>query len=97
MATKEDVLKLASLARVSVTDAELEQFTAEFDSILAYVGKLEELTADMKEVHTVPAHRNVFRADGEPDAPGLHTEKLVEAFPEKEGNLLKVKQIITHE
>jgi aspartyl/glutamyl-tRNA(Asn/Gln) amidotransferase C subunit len=97
MATKEDVLKLAALARIGVSDAELEKFTAEFDSILAYVGKLDELSIDMKAPVPTPAVRNVMRADGEPDVPGTHTDQLVAAFPDKEGNLLKVKQIITHD
>jgi len=97
MATKEDVLKLAALARISVSDAELEKFTEEFDSILAYVGKLEELKLDTSGGAVVPPVRNAFREDGEPDAPGMHTEKLAAAFPQREGDSLSVKQIITHD
>ena len=96
MATKEEVQKLAQLARISVADEELAKFTEEFDSILAYVGKLNELAIDTKTTGTLPAQRNVFREDGVPHETGVHTETLVEAFPEKAGNLLEVKQIITH-
>ncbi|MEJ0053936.1 MAG: Asp-tRNA(Asn)/Glu-tRNA(Gln) amidotransferase subunit GatC [bacterium] len=97
MATKEDVQKLASLARIRVVEEELQKFTEEFDSILAYVGKLEELAIDTKGAQGLPALRNVFREDGEPHESGAYTGKLVEAFPGKEGNLLSVKQIITHD
>jgi aspartyl-tRNA(Asn)/glutamyl-tRNA(Gln) amidotransferase subunit C len=97
MATKEEVQKLASLARISVSEGELAKFTEEFDSILAYVGKLSELSIDTKGAQAVPALRNVLRPDGEPHESGKYTERLVQAFPEKEGNLLQVKQIITHE
>lgn len=96
MASAEDVKKLAALARITITDAELAQFTKEFDSILAYVGQLEKLELP-KAGEVTPPLRNVMRADGEPHESGAYTEKLVRAFPEKEENYLSVKQIISHE
>jgi aspartyl-tRNA(Asn)/glutamyl-tRNA(Gln) amidotransferase subunit C len=96
MATKEDVQKLAALARIRVEDSELEKFTSEFDAILAYVGQLEKLELP-SEKNTKPALRNVMREDGEPHAGGAYTEKLAEQFPQREGDALSVKQIISHE
>ncbi|MDB5265238.1 MAG: glutamyl-tRNA(Gln) and/or aspartyl-tRNA(Asn) amidotransferase subunit [Parcubacteria group bacterium] len=97
MATPDEVRKLASLARISVTDEELPKLVAEFDGILAYVGKLEELTLPIGKDQVLPALRNVFRKDGEPHTTGMYTEKIVEQFPEKKGNHLSVKQIISHD
>lgn len=97
MASAEDVKKLAALARIQVDDADLERFTKEFDSILAYVGQLESLNIDVKAAKAPPALRNVMREDGEPHEKGIYTEKLVAQFPEKEGDYLKVKQIISHD
>ena len=96
MATTEEVKKLAALARISVSDSELEKFTAEFDAILAYVGQLEKLELPKSGVEK-PVLRNVLRADGEPHAAGVFTEKLAEQFPQREGDALSVKQIITHD
>ncbi len=97
MATTEEVKKLAVLARVTISDAELEKFTGEFDAILAYVGQLEslEISADIKEEK--PALRNVLREDGIPTPAGANTEKLTAQFPEREGDYLVVKQIISHD
>jgi aspartyl-tRNA(Asn)/glutamyl-tRNA(Gln) amidotransferase subunit C len=97
MATVEEVKKLASLARIEVPEAELAEFTKEFDAILAYVGQLEklELPKDLKEEK--PALRNVYRKDVDPIPAGEYTEKLAGAFPERKGDALVVKQIITHE
>ncbi len=96
MATAEDVKKLAALARISIGEAELEKFTKEFDSILAYVGQLEKL--DLPKVGAEkPALRNVMRADGEPHESGKYTEKLAAQFPERDGDYLAVKQIISHD
>jgi aspartyl-tRNA(Asn)/glutamyl-tRNA(Gln) amidotransferase subunit C len=96
MATAEDVKKLAALARITITDAELERFTKEFDSILAYVGQLEKLELP-KAGEMKPPLRNVMRADGEPHESGKYTEKLAGQFPERDGDYLAVKQIISHD
>lgn len=97
MASVEDVKKLAALARVKVGEEELETFTKEFDAVLAYVGQLESLNIDEKGRKEVPAVRNVFREDGEPHAKGAFTADITKQFPEREGDYLKVKQIISHD
>lgn len=96
MATAEDVRKLAALARIRIEPKELEKFTKEFDAILAYVGQLEKLDLP-EDTSEKPALRNVLRDDGDPHAPGVYTEKLTEQFPDREGNALSVKQIISHD
>ncbi len=96
MATKEDVQKLAALARISISESELAQFTKEFDSILGYVGQLEKL--DLPSLGDVkPPLRNVMREDGEPHETGKYTEALAAQFPERDGDYLAVKQIISHD
>ena len=97
MASAEDVKKLAALARISVSDEELPKFVKEFEAILAYVGQLEKLDVSGDVKDGTSALRNVFRADEHPTPAGTWTEKLVEAFPEHEGEYLVVKQIITHD
>ena len=96
MATTEEVKKLAALARISIGEAELEKFTKEFDSILAYVGQLEKL--ELPQAGEVrPPLRNVMREDGGPHESGKYTEALVAQFPKADGNYLEVKQIISHD
>lgn len=113
MATKEEVKKLAALARISIPDAELPKFTKEFDAILAYVSQLETLDVPTKAVKDgssgvtkvtlrkmadeKPALRNVMREDGEPHESGKYTKKIAAQFPAREGDYLEVKQIISHD
>jgi len=97
MATVEEVKKLASLARISVSDEELPAFVKEFDAILAYVGQLEVLDLPTDLIKDKPALRNVMRADGEPHESGIYTKKIAEQFPARAGDSLVVKQVITHE
>ena len=97
MRTAEEVKKLAALARIEVAEDELEKFTSEFDSILAYVGQLESLQLPESVASEKPSLKNVMREDGEPTALGTYTEKLVAQFPASEGDALVVKQIISHD
>lgn len=96
-ATPEDVARLAALARISIPESELPGFAQEFESVLAYVGTLDELTLATGETPSYPTTRNVLREDGTPTATGTYTEALVAQFPEKDGNYLSVKQIISHD
>ena len=95
-ASAEDVARLAGLARVSVPAESLDAFAAEFDSILAYVGKLDELTLEDSD-RIIPAVRNVLRTDGGENTPGTYTRAIVDQFPQKEGDSLSVKKILSHD
>ncbi|HRH55249.1 MAG TPA: Asp-tRNA(Asn)/Glu-tRNA(Gln) amidotransferase subunit GatC [Candidatus Paceibacterota bacterium] len=95
-ATPEDVKRLAALARIEVPEEDLARFASEFDGILSYVGKLEELTLS-ETGRVLPPVRNVLREDGNVTEPGTWTAKITEQFPEREGDSLKVKQIISHD
>lgn len=97
MTTPEDVKKLASLARISLSEETLGEFVQEFEGILSYVSALESLNLPEGGAQKADVVHNVFREDEKPHETGLYTQKIIEAFPKKEGNLLKVKQILSHE
>ena len=96
MIKKEEIKHLAALARISISEDELASLLKEFDGILSYVGQIESLTLSTGTSPEVSALRNVFRKD-ECVAEDVNTKALIDAFPEKEGDLLSVKQIITYE
>lgn len=94
--TADDVKRLAGLARIEVAEEDLPAFTAEFEAVLAYVGTLDALElAD--EGPSVPEVRNVLREDGVPHVSGTWTQAMIEQFPQREGDSLSVKQIISHD
>jgi aspartyl-tRNA(Asn)/glutamyl-tRNA(Gln) amidotransferase subunit C len=47
--TREDVLRVAELAHLELSEAEIEIFSRQLDSILTYVDKLNELDASNVE------------------------------------------------
>ena len=62
--TRDEVLHVANLSRLSLLPEEIELFTRQLNDILAYVSKLQELdTAGVQPLaHVIPVF-NVFRED----------------------------------
>ncbi len=62
--SKEDVQKIAHLARLSLSDEEVERFAGQLTDILDYVDVLAELdTSDVTETSQVTGLSNVTRKD----------------------------------
>ncbi len=92
--TKEDVLKLARLARLKLTADEVEKYTKEITNIIKYVEILK--TADLKSVeptNQVTGLVNVMRADKVIDY-GVSRDELLKNVPEIEDGLIKVKRML---
>lgn len=91
-----DIKKLADLARLDMTDEEMIGMAHDFDSILAYVGQIQEvsgsLNVDKKADEFVP--HNIMRDDVVSNKSGEFTDEISEQFPEKQDGYLKVKQIL---
>ena len=62
--TREDVLKLARLARLDLSDEEVEEYQRELSAILQYVEQLSEVDVDgLKPTNQVTGLINVMRPD----------------------------------
>jgi aspartyl-tRNA(Asn)/glutamyl-tRNA(Gln) amidotransferase subunit C len=92
MIRKEDIDKLALLARIHIDEAEKESLAKEIDAILAYVAQLKQASADAPVDSEYL--RNVFRDDASPHESGIFTDKLLEASPDRAGQYFKVKKIL---
>jgi aspartyl-tRNA(Asn)/glutamyl-tRNA(Gln) amidotransferase subunit C len=93
MITKEEIQKLADLARLSLTEGEKESLRKDIDSILEYVGQIKEAGGETAEPWE-PAIRNVMREDVPTGKRGEYTEALVSAAPKHERGHIKVKKIL---
>ena len=93
---KTEVLKLAKLARIEVSEKEAENLSGEFDAILGYVGEVKKVsdTKNIKKVSDTFFIRNVTRKDDVPHVSGLYTKEILEQAPNKEGDYIKVKKIL---
>jgi len=81
--TLDQVRKVAILARLELSDADLVQMQSQLSAILDYVAQLKELDTEGVEplAHPLPIH-NVFRPD-EP-TPSLSPNEALQNAPKRE-------------
>jgi aspartyl-tRNA(Asn)/glutamyl-tRNA(Gln) amidotransferase subunit C len=92
--SRDDVLKLARLARLSLTDDEVEEFRTELAEILQYVEQLQAVdTSGLQPTNQVTGLTNVMRDDEVIDY-GYQPQDLLQNVPAVEANQLKVKRMI---
>lgn len=93
MIDKEQVRKIAHLARLEITPQEEEQFTGQLSSILEYFEQLSELdTTDVPPTTRAIEITNITRPDSMQPYPSR--EELLKEAPEQEGDFFKVPQIL---
>lgn len=92
---KDDIVHLAGLARIRLSDSELDEYAKELPAILEYVQDVSEVAAD--EVDQVPEltpRFNVFRQDEVTNEPDQFTADILAEMPHTDGRYMKVKKII---
>jgi aspartyl-tRNA(Asn)/glutamyl-tRNA(Gln) amidotransferase subunit C len=93
--SRDDVLKLARLARLDLTDEEVEAFRKELSAILEYVAQLDSADVSGLEPTTqVTGLKNVMREDTVVDY-GVSREDLLRLAPNMQDGHLKVNRMIT--
>jgi aspartyl-tRNA(Asn)/glutamyl-tRNA(Gln) amidotransferase subunit C len=94
--SRNDIANLARLARIEMTDSELDHLATEMDVILNAVARVQEVaTSDIKPTsHPVPIN-NVTRPDVV--VPSLTPEQALSGAPAKEDGRFRVPQILGEE
>lgn len=93
--SREDVLKLAQLSRLHLTDEEVDTFADEISTILGYVEQLQSIDlADLKPTYQVTGLTNVMRPD-EIINYGARPEELLKNVPATDNGHIKVKRMLT--
>jgi aspartyl-tRNA(Asn)/glutamyl-tRNA(Gln) amidotransferase subunit C len=91
---REDIEHLAKLSRIELRGGEADVLAENITSILNYVSEIQEITGGEDLVKQVGPVHNVFREDENPREPGVFTETLLAAAPERDGQYFKVKKIL---
>lgn len=91
--TRDEVAHLARLARLAVTDAELDVFVGQLDVVLGSVARVGEVAADdiPPTSHAVPL-QNVFRTDER--RASLSQEQALSGAPAAEDGRFRVPRIL---
>ena len=92
--TKQDVLKLARLAKLHLTDDEAERFQKEISAILGYVEQLQSIDLDgFEPTSQVTGLTNVTRPDEVKDY-RISPEELLKNAPDTKDGQIKVKRML---
>jgi aspartyl-tRNA(Asn)/glutamyl-tRNA(Gln) amidotransferase subunit C len=92
--TKKDILHMADLAKLTLSDEEIDKYLSQLEETISYVENLDEL--DTKNVtptsHSVQLE-NVYFADGEENTKGFTQQEALKNATNKNG-FFYVKRIM---
>ena len=91
--TREEVQHIASLARLGMSEAELEKFMVQLSNILENFEILKQLdTSDLAPTAQAVALQNVFRED-EPQ-PSYPVQDIMANAPQREEDFFKTRPVL---
>jgi aspartyl-tRNA(Asn)/glutamyl-tRNA(Gln) amidotransferase subunit C len=92
--TRDDVLKLAQLARLDLTADEVEEYSTELTEILQYVEQLSAVDVKgLEPTNQVTGLTNVTRED-EVKGYGYEAAELLKNVPDVKDNQIKAKRMV---
>ena len=93
MISRDDVLRVARLARLALTDAEVETMREQLSAILSHIDALKAVDTSGVEPtsHAVPQF-NVMREDE--SRPCFPVDEMLANAPERVGDFFRVPRII---
>ncbi len=92
--SKDDVLKLARLARIELNDDEVDEFIFDLNEILAYVEQLQAVdTKGLSPTNQVSGLSDVMRPDELVDY-GYQPAELLKNVPSKMDDQIKVRRMV---
>lgn len=95
MLTYEEVQEVAKLARITLSDQEIQTFQTDLSKVLVFFTELQSLdTEHEKEIGHITGRENEARTDTLVETPKAVKEQIVKNFPEEEEGFLKVKSVL---
>lgn len=92
--SRDDILKLAKLSRLTLTDDEINHYQQELKAVLSYVEKLQEANLENVEpTNQVTGLVNVLRQD-KVVSYGATPEELLLNVPQREDKYIKVRRVL---
>ncbi len=92
--TVDEIEKVAKLSRLALTEQEKKYYAEQLSGIFGYIEMLNEVdTEGVKATDQVTGLSDQTRPDLIVPSSVDMQKKLMDAFPEKQGNLLKVKAV----
>lgn len=92
--SKQQIEHIAQLARLELSDEELERYGGQLSVILGYIDMLNEVDTDgIEPTAQVTGLSNVFRGDQVFQWDESQREAALKESPDKDGRFIKVKKV----
>jgi aspartyl-tRNA(Asn)/glutamyl-tRNA(Gln) amidotransferase subunit C len=92
---KKDILHLAKLANLSISDEEVEKYLSQLEQTLSYVENMQELdTSAIDGTAHSTQFDNIYFKDGTTNTRGLSPEEALANTSQKKDSLFKVGRIL---
>ncbi|MDO8667521.1 MAG: Asp-tRNA(Asn)/Glu-tRNA(Gln) amidotransferase subunit GatC [bacterium] len=93
--SKQEIQHIAKLARLDLTETELEKYGGQLSNVLNYIDQLKEVdVSGVEPTAQVTGLTNVLREDKAEDWDKKEIEQALADAPEKEDRFIKVKRVI---
>lgn len=94
-----DIVHLAQLARLRLSEEEIDTFTKELPAIVSYVSAVTDIAVGTEDgskgESVVGALHNVFRLDEVTTEPDQYTEALLAELPRRQDRYMRVPKILS--
>jgi len=95
MLSKEEITKVATLARIGVSEKDVETYQHDLSEILDYFNKLNEVdVTGIEPIGHITGMQNKFRSDAQADFGLLGRETIMRNAPEVKDEYIKVKSVL---
>lgn len=93
--TKDHVRRIADLARIELSKEEEKKYAEDLSAVLSYIDQLDEAdTKNIPATNQVTGLVNIVREDIIESCDEETRKKIIEAFPLKDGDYIKVKAVL---
>jgi len=93
--TRPQVQHIAELAKLNLSNGEVEKFRRQLSSILEYVELLNEIdTMDVELTAQTTGLKNVYREDKPQKGEGLTQEEVLSNAPEKQDGFIRTEAVL---
>lgn len=91
--SKEEVMHVAHLARISIDEVEIEKYARDLKTLLDDVDKIKDISVDNNELLVTPVeHKSVLRDDF--DTSSVSFEDIKKNVPKTTGNFVEVPVMV---
>ena len=97
MITKEEIIKIAKLSKLHVSENDLETYSKQISNILDYMSQLNEVDTENIDEFSNKLFDNNQDLREDVVEPSLDRDKVLKNSPESDGVYVKVPKVISEE